>query len=37
MSPYLATLVAEHRIGEEEATRIARDLTYGLVKKAYRL
>ena len=34
---YLATLVSEHRIGEEEAARIARDLAYGLVKKAYRL
>ena len=34
---YLATLVAEHRIGEEEAGRTARDLAYGLVKKAYGL
>ena len=34
---YLARLVAEHRIGEAEAHRIARDLAYGLVKKAYRL
>ena len=34
---YLARLVAEHRIGEAEAYRIARDLAYGLVKKAYRL
>ncbi len=34
---FLATLVAEHQIGIEEAEKIARNLTYGLVKKAYRL
>lgn len=34
---FLARLVAEHRLGEEEAVEIARDLTYNLVKKAYRL
>jgi glucuronate isomerase len=34
---YLATLVAEHQIGETEAEKIARDLAYDLVKQAYRL
>jgi glucuronate isomerase len=34
---FLATLVAEHQIGMAEATSIARELAYGLVKKAYRL
>ncbi|CAI9120918.1 glucuronate isomerase [Brytella acorum] len=34
---YLARLVAEHRIDEDEAEEIAHDLTYGLVKKAYQL
>jgi glucuronate isomerase len=34
---FLARLVAEHRIGEPEATGIAHELAYGLVKKAYRL
>ena len=34
---FLAKWVADHRIGEEEAARIAHDLSYGLVKKAYRL
>lgn len=34
---YLATLVAEHQVGIDEAHGIASDLTYGLVKKAYRL
>ena len=34
---FLAKLVAEHRIEEEEASEVAHDLTYGLVKKAYRL
>jgi len=33
---FLAQLVAEHRLGEEEAADVARDLTYNLVKKAYR-
>ncbi len=34
---FLAKLVAEHRLEEDEALEIARDLTYNLVKKAYRL
>jgi glucuronate isomerase len=33
----LATLVAEHRIGEDEAFELAPELAYGLVKRAYRL
>ncbi|PZO73518.1 MAG: glucuronate isomerase [Sphingomonas hengshuiensis] len=34
---FLARLVAEHRLGEEDAHAVAHDLTYGLVKKAYKL
>jgi glucuronate isomerase len=34
---FLARLVAEHRLDEDEAAEVARDLAYGLVKKAYRL
>ena len=34
---YLARLVAEHRLDEDEAVEVARDLTYNLVRKAYRL
>lgn len=34
---YLARLVAEHRMDEDEAHEVARDLTYNLVKKAYRV
>jgi glucuronate isomerase len=34
---FLARLVAEHQLKEEEAFEVAHDLTYGLVKKAYRL
>jgi glucuronate isomerase len=34
---FLATLVAQHRLDEDEAFELAHDLTYGLVKKAYRL
>ncbi|MGA9671250.1 MAG: glucuronate isomerase [Terracidiphilus sp.] len=34
---FLARLVSEHRIDEDEAFELAHDLTYGLVKKAYRL
>lgn len=34
---YLARLVAEHRIDEDEAVELAHELTYGLVKKAYKL
>jgi glucuronate isomerase len=34
---YLARLVAEHRLDEDEAHEVASDLAYGLVRKAYRL
>lgn len=34
---YLARLVIEYRITEQEAHEIAHDLAYGLVKRAYRL
>ncbi|GGO91028.1 glucuronate isomerase [Stakelama pacifica] len=34
---FLARLVAEHRLPEDEAAEVAHALTYGLVKKAYRL
>lgn len=34
---FLAKLVVEHRLPEGEAHDIAHDLTYGLVKKAYKL
>ena len=34
---YLARLVTEHRIGEDEAFEVAHDLAYGLVKNSYRL
>ena len=34
---YLARLVAEHRLDEDEAFEVARDLTYNLVREAYRL
>ncbi len=34
---FLATLIAEHRIETSQAEQIARELAYGLVKKAYRL
>ncbi len=34
---FLARLVAEHRLEEFEAAEVARDLSYNLVKKAYRL
>ena len=34
---YLAKLVTEHRLAEDEAFDVAYDLTYRLVKKAYRL
>ena len=33
---YLAKLVAEHRLDEDEAFVVARDLTYELVRRAYR-
>ena len=34
---FLARLVAEHRLDEDEAFELAHDLAYKLVKKAYRL
>jgi glucuronate isomerase len=34
---FLARLVAEHRIAEDEAYELAPELAYGLAKKAYRL
>ncbi len=34
---FLARLVAEHRLAEDEACEVAHDLAYGLVKKTYRL
>ena len=34
---FLAQLVAEHRIDEDEAVDLARELTVGLVRKAYKL
>jgi glucuronate isomerase len=34
---FLARLVAEHRLDEEEAQEIAHDLAYRLAKQAYRL
>jgi glucuronate isomerase len=34
---YLARLVAEHRIDEDEAAEVAIDLAYNLVKRAYKL
>jgi glucuronate isomerase len=34
---FLAKLVAEHQLEEDEASELAHDLAYGLVKKAYRL
>jgi glucuronate isomerase len=34
---FLARLVVEHRLAEDEAYEVVQDLTYRLVKKAYRL
>jgi glucuronate isomerase len=34
---FLARLVIEHRLDEDEAREVAHDLAYGLAKKAYRL
>jgi glucuronate isomerase len=34
---YLAGLVADHRLDLDEAHEVARELAYGLVKRAYRL
>ncbi len=34
---FLANLVAQHRLDEDEAFEVAHELTYSLVKKAYKL
>ncbi len=34
---FLARLVTEHRLGEDEAHEVAHDLAYGLAKRAYKL
>jgi glucuronate isomerase len=34
---FLATLVASHQLGEDEAREVAHDLAYGLAKRAYNL
>ena len=34
---YLARLVADHRLDEDEAYEVAADLAYNLAKKAYKL
>lgn len=34
---FLGNLVAQHRLDEDEAFEVVHDLTYGLVKKAYKL
>jgi glucuronate isomerase len=34
---YLAKLVAEHRLDEDEAAELAHDLAYRLAKEAYKL
>ncbi|PWC43436.1 glucuronate isomerase, partial [Azospirillum sp. TSO22-1] len=34
---FLARLVAEHRLDEDEAAELAVDLAYTLAKKAYKL
>jgi glucuronate isomerase len=34
---FLAELVADHRLEEDEAAEVAHELTVGLVRKAYRL
>jgi glucuronate isomerase len=34
---FLARLVAEHRMNEDEAAEVAKDLAYTLPKRAYRL
>jgi glucuronate isomerase len=34
---FLARLVAEHRVDEDEATQVAADLAYGLARRAYKL
>ena len=34
---FLARLVAEHRLAEDEAAELAADLAYTLAKRAYKL
>ena len=34
---FLAELVVEHKIGEDEAFELAPELAYGLAKRAYKL
>jgi glucuronate isomerase len=34
---FLARLVADHRLDEDEAAELAEDLTVGLVREAYQL
>jgi glucuronate isomerase len=34
---FLATLVAEHRLEEDEAVDVAEDLAYGLARRAFRV
>jgi glucuronate isomerase len=34
---FLAELVADHRLGEDEAAKVAVDLAYNLVRRAYRV
>ncbi len=34
---FLARLVAEHTLDEDEAVSVAHDLAYGLAKRTYRL
>jgi glucuronate isomerase len=34
---FLATLVREHRMGEDEAFELAPELAYHLAKRAYKL
>ena len=34
---FLAELVVTHRLDEDEAHEVARDLAYGLAKRAYKL
>ena len=33
---FLAKLVAEHQLREQEAVEVARELAYGLAKRAYK-
>lgn len=34
---FLARMVAEHRMDEDEAFELAKDVTYDLVRRAYKL